>query len=115
MAAVNSVAMVLSQFHTRCNCVDIQSVMQAAIHFCIILKKGVDVRGHKSVFGPTQTHFSPSATIIINLKGNIEHENNKIDCNQSNSRLPASCIYFVVLLTTYCSFRSVTFPVTRKT
>ncbi len=38
MAAVNSVAMVLSQFYARCNCVDIQSVMLAAFHFCIILK-----------------------------------------------------------------------------
>ena len=79
----------------------------------------VDVRGHKYVFGPTQTHFSPSAarvkmslrraknifmpkninciTIIINLKGNIRHKNIKIDCKLSNSRLSASCIYFVVL------------------
>ena len=39
MAAVNSVAKVLSQFYARCNCVDIQSVMLAAFHFCIILKK----------------------------------------------------------------------------
>ena len=84
----------------------------------------VDVRGHKYVFGPTQTHFSPSGarvkmslrraknifmpkninciTIIISLKGNIRHKNIKIDCKQSNSRLPASCIYFVVLLTTNC-------------
>ena len=87
----------------------------------------VDVRGHKYVFGPTQTHFSPSAarvkmslrraknifmpkninciTIIINLKGSIRHKNIKIDCNQSNSRLSASCIYFVVLLTTNCLFK----------
>ncbi len=89
----------------------------------------VDVRGHKYVFGPT--HFSPSAarvkmslrgaknifmpkninciTIIINLKGNIRHKNIKIDCKQSNSRLSASCIYFVVLLTslltTNCLFK----------
>ena len=91
----------------------------------------VDVRGHKYVFGPTQTHFSPSAarvkmslrraknifmpkninciTIIINLKGNIRHKSIKIDCKQSNSRLSASCIYFVVLLTslltTNCLFK----------
>ncbi len=44
-------------------------------------------------------------TIIISLKGNIRHKNNKIDCKQSNSRLPASCIYFVVLLTTNCLFK----------
>ncbi len=65
----------------------------------------VDVRGHKYVFGPTQTHFSPSAarvkmslrraknifmpkninciTIIINLKGNIRHKNIKTDCLSS--------------------------------
>ncbi len=86
----------------------------------------VDVRGHKYVFGPTQTHFSPSAarakmslrraknifmpkninciTIIISLKGNIRHKNIKIDCKQlsnSDSRLSASCMYFVVLLTVY--------------
>ncbi len=90
----------------------------------------VDVCGHKYVFGPTQTHFSPSAarvkmslrraknifmpkninciTIIISLKGNIRHKNNKIDCKQSNSRLPASCIYVIVLFiikTTNCIFK----------
>ena len=93
----------------------------------------VDVRGHKYVFGPTQTHFSPSAarvkmslrraklkhiyaqdlehqvySIIISLKGNIRHKNNKIDCKQSNSRLPASCIYVIVLFiikTTNCIFK----------
>ena len=87
----------------------------------------VDVRGHKYVFGPTQTHFSPSGarvkmslrraknifmpkninciTIIINLKGNIRQKNIKIDCKQSNSRLSGSCIYFVVLLTTNCLFK----------
>ncbi len=87
----------------------------------------VDVRGHKYVFGPTQTHFSPSAarakmslrraknifmpkninciTIIISLKGNIRHKNIKIDCKQSNSRLSASCMYFVVLLTTNSLFK----------
>ena len=45
-------------------------------------------------------------TIMISLKGNTRHKNSKIDCKQSNkaktlgtglsnSRLPASCIYFL--------------------
>ncbi len=49
--------------------------------------------------------FMPYITIIISLKDNIRHKNNKIDCKQSNSRLPASCIYFVVLLTTNYLFK----------
>ena len=36
----------------------------------------------------------------------IPHKNIKIDCKQSNGRLSASCIYFVVLLiTTNCLFK----------
>ena len=36
----------------------------------------------------------------------IRHKNIKIDCKQSNGRLSASCIYFVVLLiTTNCLFK----------
>ncbi len=95
----------------------------------IIYNNRVDVLGHKYVFGPTQTHFSPSAarvkmsfrraknifmpknirciTIIISLKGNnTRHKNIKIDCKQLNSRLSVSCIYFVVLfITTNCLFK----------
>ncbi len=41
--------------------------------------------------------FLARLRLIINLKGNIRHKNIKIDCKQSNSRLSASCIYFVVL------------------
>ncbi len=56
----------------------------------------------KNIFMPKNINC---ITIIISLKGNIRHKNIKIDCKQSNSRLSASCIYFVVLLTTNCLFK----------
>ena len=56
----------------------------------------MSLRRAKNIFMPKNTNC---ITIIISLKGNIRHKNIKIDCKQlSNSRLSASCIYFVVLL-----------------
>ena len=67
------------------------------------------ISGLKYILALTKNIFMPKnincITIIINLKGNIRHKNIKIDCKQSNSRLSASCIYFVVLLTTNCLFK----------
>ncbi len=54
----------------------------------------MSLRRAKNIFMPKNINC---ITIIINLKGNIRHKNIKIDCKQSNSRLSASCIYFVVL------------------
>ncbi len=107
---------------------EVANILRAMKLHDVYYNNRVDVRGHKYVFGLTQTHFSPSAarvkmslrraknifmpkninsiTIIISLKGNIRHKNiYKIDCKQSNGRLSASCIYFVVLLTTNCLFK----------
>ena len=67
------------------------------------------LRRAKNIFMPKNINC---ITIIINLKGNIRHKNiyknirHKIDCKQSNSRLSASCMYFVVLLTTNCLFKN---------
>ncbi len=54
----------------------------------------MSLRRVKNIFMPKNINC---ITIIISLKGNIRHKFNKIDCKQSNSRLSASCIYFVVL------------------
>ncbi len=66
----------------------------------LILK--MSLRRAKNIFMPKNINC---ITIIISLKGNIRHKNIKIDCKQSNGRLSASCIYFVVLLTTNCKFK----------
>ena len=74
----------------------------------------MSLRRAKNIFMPKNINC---ITIIINLKGNIRHKNIKIDCKQSNSRLSASCIYFVVLLTTNCLFKRKSFSklTTKKT
>ena len=63
----------------------------------------MSLRRAKNIFMPKNINC---ITIIISLKGiNIRHKNIKIDCKQSNSRLSANCMYFVVLLTTNCLFK----------
>ncbi len=62
----------------------------------------MSMRRAKNIFMPKNVNC---ITIILSLKGNVRHKNNKIGCKQSNSRLPASCIYFVVLLITICLFK----------
>ena len=62
----------------------------------------MSLRRAKNIFMPKNINC---ITIMISLKGNIRHKNIKIDCKQSNSRLSASCMYFVVLLTTKCLFK----------
>ncbi len=62
----------------------------------------MSLRRAKNIFMPKNINC---ITIIISLKGNIRHKNIKIDCKQSNSRLSASCMYFVVLLTTNSLFK----------
>ena len=62
----------------------------------------MSLRRAKNIFMPANINC---ITIIISLKGNIRHKNIKIECKQSNSRLSASCIYFVELLTTNCLFK----------
>ena len=54
----------------------------------------MSLRRAKNIFMPKNINC---ITIIISLKGNIRHKNIKIDCKQSNSRISARCIYFVLL------------------